>query len=191
MTESSVAVDVKSMTKTERRELRRIVARRFKMLRHQLDVREREVTRALRAKVRGERKAQVAQIERRMKPLIERQNKLAKSWEELYSEAAMLKVSIHLPGAAATINLDAQKARWGRDAVQADTGQEVDGMLDEIKAASGWSNLDLNEMEWRLDEELAIGELESGSAQKFLSALPTVETLLPLPPGVEMPAIEA
>lgn len=181
-------VDVKKMTKTERTELRRIVKRRFRMLREQLSRRERELQIALEKQMKEERASAVAKIEKRLKPLIERQNKLAAAYREVYEEASALGVRIAL---ATTQELDpARHAGVYGPGVTADVRKDVHDRLDEIKEGAGWTRLNLNEFEWQLDEQLAVGELETESASEFLAGLPTVESLLPLPAGVELPAIE-
>lgn len=188
--EQAATVDVKQMTKVERRELRRIIKRRFRMLREQLGRRERELSRALAQQVQEEKAASVAKISAKLKPLVERQNKLAETYSSVYEEAARLGVHIDLPTTNQIVALDELKARYGRDPVRAITTDEVQERMAAIREEAGWGKLNLNELEWQLDEQLAVGELESGTAQDFLAALPTVETLLPLPAGITLPELE-
>ena len=192
MTELSVEaaekVAVKQMSKTERKELRRIVARRFRMLRDQLGRREHELRFALRKQFQEEHKANVERIEKKLRPLLARQNKLAEAYDALYEEASALGVAIHI-GLPGTVDLDSHRARFGRDPIEASVAGEVEDALQAIKEEAGWSKMNLNQLEWQLDEQLAVGELETDSAQEFLAALPTPETLLPLPEGVELPEL--
>lgn len=188
--EGTVKVDVKKMTKAERTELRRIVKRRFKLLREQIARRERELQHAFRKQIDDELASTVAKFESKMKPLIERQNKLAAAWSELFAEAGALDINIRVNNAQKLGSLDELKAQHYYPPVVANSYADAQKRLDEIKEAAGWSKLNLNEMEWRLDEQLAIGELETGSSIDFLSALPTVDTILPLPAGLEVPELE-
>lgn len=183
-------VDVKSMSKTERTELRRIVRRRFKMLREQLSRRERELFHALKTQAEQEREDAVKEIEKKMKPLIKRQNDLAKAIEKVEEEAYKKDVKIS-GNLAKRLTLgskyDGIEIRARGDIASSEAAKQ----LQEIKEEAGWQRLNLEELEWRLDEQLAVGELESGSSKDFLTTLPTVESLLPLPAGVELPAIES
>jgi hypothetical protein len=182
-------VDVKLMSKTERRELRRIVARRFKMLRHQLNRRERELERLFAKQVREERAANVAKIEKKLRPLVKRNNALAEQFSLLQAEASDLGVHIQYHGPA-MLNPETHAARYGSPPVRAITQDEVRGRLEALKEEAGWGKLNLSELEWRLDEQLAVGELESGSAKEFLETLPSVESLLPLPAGMTLAELE-
>lgn len=195
MTEISVEaagkVDVKQMSKTERRELRRIVARRFRMLRDQLYRRENELSRAIANQIREEKKASIRKIESRLKPLLDRQNKLHEAFQKVYEEASTLGVQINISTPAPAASLTAFRANYGRPPVSAVTNDEIRERMNAIKEQAGWGKLSLNEMEWQLDEQLAVGELESGTANQFLESLPSAETLLPLPDGLKLPEIEA
>ena len=183
-------IDVKSMSKTERTELRRIVRRRFKMLREQLSRRERELFHALKTQAEQERKDAVKEIEKKMKPLIKRQNDLAEAIEKVMEEAYNSDVSLDgklaqriIPGS----KYDDIEIRARSDIASSEAAKQ----LKEIKEEAGWQRLNLEELEWKLDEQLAVGELESGSSKGFLEALPTVESLLPLPKGITLPEIVA
>jgi len=191
MTEMSIEmagkVDVKEMTKTERRELRQIVRRRFRMLRDQLHRRERELEYALRQQFEKERKTEVAKVEKRLKTLFEQHNKVVEKFDALREEAAAKGLSI-----AYGAHPNWMHWRPDQQPVRATSERELHERIDQIKEEAGWGKLNLNEMEWQMDEQLAVGELESGSSLKFLESLPTVETLLPLPEGitVELPELE-
>lgn len=188
--ESAAKVDVKQMSKTERTELRRIIKRRFRMLKEQLRRREHELTLAIEQQLKEERETSVAKIEAKLKPLFERQNKLAAAYAAVYAEAAELGVMIRLQ-TTQPIDPARERSMYGRSVgVLPDVHSDAQQRILQIKEEAGWGKLNLNEMEWRLDEQLAVGEIESTSASDFLAALPTVESLLPLPAGVAMPELK-
>jgi hypothetical protein len=187
--ESAQKVDVKKMTKTERQELRRIIARRFKVLRDQLHRRERELEYALREQIRQENETAIAKMEKKVAALVTKQNKIAAEWVKLDEEAVATGLNISQIPAVRDVNLATLKAR-GYKIVDAGDRKEIDRRVKEIKEASGWYSVNLRELEWRLDEQLAVGELETEDSKEFLEALPTIDTLLPLPVGIEIPEIE-
>lgn len=194
MTEMAVdqagRVEVKSMTKAERRELRRIVARRFKLLKEQLSRRQMEIERALKEQMSAERAASVEKVTKKLSRLAAKQNKLADEYGELMAEAGALGVSI-MVNTSGYCDVDGFRGRYGRDPVVADVSADVSRRIFEIQEEAGWGKLSLSELEWQLDEQLAVGELESGSSKEFLAALPTPESLMPLPAGITLPEIEA
>lgn len=178
-------IEVKNMTTTERRELRRIVKRRFKVLREQIDRREHELEHAIREQIREENKALIKEFKGKFDTIAKAYNKLVERMEILEKEATAKGVSVHDYGAFRYIREIPVEQRIGFY----EQG-EIYQRISAIKEEAGWNKLSLEELEWQIDEQLAIGELKSGTSLQFLEALPTVDTLLPLPVGVKLPELE-
>jgi len=161
-------VSTSAITPGERRELKVLVAKRFKVLRSEMEVRQRELAATIdnaiveKHETRDFQRSEVERMARRLLEDVQRQ--VDAELSERREVVGMGRFGIGYPG-----------FRWdddGRSELRRAALSDLDA---KVKAAK----LRLDREEVDLLQSLAIGALETDEAHAFLRGIPTVSELVP------------
>jgi preprotein translocase subunit SecA len=173
-----------SMTKTERTELRRIIKNRYEHLYEQIAVREGMIAAQFREQLVEKSQAKIDEHTKEIKSLLDDYNKIVDRLNEALRAAS--DDGLTTPYGSRYDHADLTRVKFQLAGIE----REVTRAVQRVREEAGLSKLDLRSDAIALDEELAIGSLQSDDARDFLARIPTIDTLLPLPSG-DVPQIEA
>ncbi len=179
-----MASDAKQMSKTERQTLIRLVRQRFKLLETGLAARRSQLERVTREEVMAEHEADAAKWKKRFEDeIIDPINELVQQGNKLIKQAEQAGFDRSGYGWHSITTRIHDYERQGAGFVPVDLEKTVrDRMLAKLgdKPMSRYA-LELEES--KLVEELLVGDLSSDDAKEFLTQIPTLEGLIPLPNG--------
>ncbi len=172
------AVVEQKMSKTERNELRKIIKNRFNLLHGQIAQRENEIVNQIRERILAENEAKLTEWRDKIRAV---NNKVDDA----------IKAAVEVRDAAVDAGVDVSGFAWERGYPRhgdfrvgvRGLDQKIYAEMQALRTGAGFEKLNLKQMEMDLDEELALGILETDDARSFLQRVPTVDTLLPLPAG--------
>ncbi len=173
----------KRMTATERKEIRRIVAKDFDLLRAEINQMSEDMLSAGRKQVRESFKAQVAEAEKASTKMKAEARKLTEKWNETirtYAEKGIRPTNRHyaevsLPTSWEPISL--------QDALRAKD--------EEIRRSLNAAIHHVNKQEAEYDRQLALNAIESTEAQEFIARIPQASDVLNLANTEVRAAIQA
>lgn len=177
-------VERKTMNKEERTEARRLLKRRFELLRMQLAHREQEVAEAIRREITAEYDEKIKKHTEEMETVFDEARELQGRFDRMARDAngdgLQVVGRLELYGSSS----------YERRIVVANLESKVRERLVQVRTAGSAGKLSLHEQELHLEEQLMLAALTSEAAQEFIGQIPTVDALFPLPQGIEVKEIE-
>lgn len=186
----------KPMTATERKELRRIISARFELLDQELTTKKKAISANITKQLTDAKATTIAKYERKLAELAAKAQKLNDQSEALGKEiheagltprgtsAARRSLPVSSWQFASTMTT----TRVVRFLAVANIREATDTALSQLLSEHGVASLDLRRLQLNIEEDLALGTLQSQEARDFLSKIPTADKLLPPSAAVAIPA---